>query len=256
MTDQTPEQILAAADTAVDDADKQLADLEARVIDGDDQVGPDDIEQARSRRYFAGLARRRAEKKADALREAEAQQARTVAQLEARRILDTVPASDVDKALRVAEDAMTALRTVVRARNDARTRAIRALRACPATEPGQHPHGLAYAPVTGVYGGHGEVDRTWRLWDDGRALPALDEAALMDQARKAPATADHQAQQTEMAQAKARRIEQDAVLFRSDPHAFAELPAARRRPAVEKAGVTWESYLADPTRPRPRTNSL
>ncbi|MGW1034317.1 hypothetical protein ACWD4Z_19270 [Streptomyces antibioticus] len=261
MSTETPEAILAAADAAVGAADAQLADLEARVIDGDDQVGPDDIEQARSRRYFAGLARRRAEKKAAALREAQARQARTVAQLEARRILDSVPQSDVDDALRAAEDAMTALRTVVRARNAARDRALAVLRACPAIQtvprPVGHTRGQApwRGPDFGVvrsdgYGGG------YELWIDGRPVDSLDEHQLLDQARKAPDRADHVTAQTEAALAKARRIEQDAVLFRADPHAFAALPAARRRPAIEKAGVTWDAYLADPTRPRPRTNSI
>ncbi|MFG3231813.1 hypothetical protein ACGFZG_08735 [Streptomyces antibioticus] len=261
MSTETPEQILAAADTAVGEADAQLAELEQKVIDGDDQVGPDDIEEARSRRYFAGLARRRAEKKAAALREAQARQARTVAILEARKILDEVPQADVDQAQQAAADAMRTLRTVVRARNAARDRALAVLRACPAIEtvsrPAGHIRGQApwRGPDFGVvhsdgYGGG------FGLWIDGRPVDVLDEHYLLDQARKAPDRADHVTAQTEAAEAKARRIEQDAVLFRADPHAFAELPAVRRRPAVEKAGVTWESYLSDPTRPRPRANSI
>ncbi|MEU0219422.1 hypothetical protein ABZ281_31935 [Streptomyces sp. NPDC006265] len=256
MTAETPEAILAAADSEIEQADAELAQLEQQVIDGDTDVTPDQIETARKHRWWAGLQRKQAEKKAAALRDAEATQARTVAQLEARRILDSVPQSDVDQAEQAAAEAMHKLRETVRARNDARARAIRVLRACPAIEPGQRPQGLAWAPITGAYEGNDQVDKTRRLWVDGQVLPALDEAQLMDRVRKAPATADHQAQQAAKKEAAARQIEQDAALYRTDPRAFEELSAARRKPALDSIGVDWDQYLTDPGRPRIAANRL
>ncbi|MFC8415696.1 hypothetical protein [Streptomyces coelicoflavus] len=250
MTAETPETILAAADAEIEQADAQLAELESKVIDGDTAVTPDQIEDARKSRWWAGLQRKQAEKRAAALREAEAQQARTVAQLEARRILDSVPQTDVDQAEQAAADAMQKLRDVVRARNDARARAIRVLQQCPVIEQGQRPQGLAYTPITAAYDGLDEVDRSRRLWVDGRVLPALDEAVLMDRVRKAPADADTAARQAANKQAAARLVEQDAALYRSDPRAFEELPARRRKQALDSLGVDYDSYLRDPARPR------
>jgi hypothetical protein len=256
VTAETPEAILAAADQEIAEADATLTELEQKVIDGDTAVTPDEIERARQGRWWAGLQRRQAEKRAAALREAEAQQQRTVAQLEARRILDEVPQSQVEAAERAAADAMQKLREVVRDFNDARARAIRVLQVCPAVEPGRQPRALSYSAITGVYGGHGQVDRDWRLWVDGRPLPALDEEGLMDRARKAPAEADTVAARAAAKQAKARRIAEDAALYRSDPRAFEELPAVRRKPALESLGVDWSRYLGDPNRPRVDPNRI
>ncbi|MEV5048909.1 hypothetical protein AB0N20_31020 [Streptomyces griseoincarnatus] len=256
MTAETPEAILAAADQEITEADAALAELEQKVIDGDSSITPDEIERARQSRWWAGLQRGQAEKRAAALREAEARQQRTVAQLEARRILDSVPVSDVDQAEQAAAEAMQKLRDVVRARNDARARAIRVLQACAAIVPGRQPQGLAWAPITEPYAGRGQVDSSRRLWVDGRVLPALDEDALMDRARTAPAEADSRAQKAADEAARARRIAEDAALYRSDPRAFEELSAYRRKAALDSLGVDWSRYLGDPNRPRVDSNRL
>ncbi|MFJ9536626.1 hypothetical protein ACIRPX_05145 [Streptomyces sp. NPDC101225] len=257
----TPEQIIARADAEIAEADAALAALEERVLDDDPNVGPDDIEQARSRKYFAGLARKRAEKKATALREAEAKQARTVAILEARRLLDEVPQADVDQALKAASDAMQQLRETVRAHNDARARAIAVLNRCPAIEQtvaerGVQAPALGYARLTGAYSGHGQVDKVWALWVDHKPRPALDENQLMDAARKAPAVADDKDRQAAAARSAARRLAADVALWRSNWPAFEALGAGRRKAAVESTGMTWDQYLTAPGRPRLNPNAL
>ncbi|MEV0209431.1 hypothetical protein AB0H97_29960 [Streptomyces sp. NPDC050788] len=210
-TGDTPEAILAAADHEIAEADAALAALEERVLDDDPEVGPEEIEQARSKRYFAGLAKRRAERKAAALREAEAEQARTAAYAEARRLLDEVPQADVDQALAAASEAMTALRAAVRARNEARDRALQVLRACPAIEATERPtvHHRGEQPWQGPEFGLVTVDayRTdrWQLYVNGRSLPRLDEETLLDQARKAPATADYVASREQAERARQQR---------------------------------------------------
>ncbi|WP_405698198.1 hypothetical protein OHA99_26720 [Streptomyces coelicoflavus] len=262
MTAETPEAILAAADADVEQADAQLAELEQKVIDGDTAVSPDDIEQARKGRWWAGLQRKQAEKKAAALREAEAQRQRTVAQLEARRILDSVPQADVDQAEQTAADAMQKLRDVVRARNDARDRALRVLRSCPAIEPAVRPvarargEGAWHGPGFGVVRNDGYAGETWLLYVEGQPLDRIDEAAVMDRARKAPAAADAVAQQAAKQQAAVRLVEQDAALYRSDPRAFEELGAARRKAVLDSLGIDWDGYLRDPARPRIDKNRL
>ncbi|EPD62393.1 hypothetical protein [Streptomyces sp. HGB0020] len=210
-TADSPEAILAAADAEIAEADAALENLEQRVLDDDPEVGPEQIEQARSRRYFAGLGRKRAERKATALREAEATQARTVAMIEARRILDEVPQADVDQALAAAGEAMQKLRDVVRARNDARDRALQVLRDCPAIEAVERPSVRLrgeqpwQGPEFGIVRNDGYGGDRWLLYADGRPLPRLDENQLLDQARKAPGQADYQAGQEQAAQARERR---------------------------------------------------
>jgi hypothetical protein len=202
-TGDTPEAILAAADHEIAEADAALAALEERVIADDPEVGPEQIEQARSKRYFAGLAKRRAERKAAALREAEAAQARTLAILEARKILDEAPQADVDQALAAASEAMTALRAAVRARNEARDRALAVLQACPAIEAVARERGQR-GPEFGIVRNDGYSGDRWQLWADGRPLPRLDENTLLDRARKAPDTADYEAAQAAAEQARER----------------------------------------------------
>jgi hypothetical protein len=65
----------------------------------------------------------------------------------------------------------------------------------------------------------------------------------MDQARKMPANQDYAEQQARQREAEARRTAQDAALYREDQAAFEQLPASRRKPALDSLGVDWDGYL-------------
>lgn len=110
MSETTPEAILAAADTEVRDADAELAALESAVI-ADEDVRPEQIEQARSRKYFAGLRRQAAERKAAALRQeqidAKAARARDA-------FLDAIAPYDLDKLPELQRQAEEALAEIMR----------------------------------------------------------------------------------------------------------------------------------------------
>jgi hypothetical protein len=244
VSTQTPEQIIGAADTEVREADAELTRLEQAVID-DQDVTPDQIEQARAKRRFAGLRRQAAEKKAAKLREERQAAERAAALAEAGRILAETTDDDVTAAEQAAGEAMMRLRAVVRARNDARERARKVLEACPAVES-HNPQLVqlrgtptAAAPQLG-YG--------WRngapiLWIDGQAVPHLDEDHVMDRARKHPGRVDQEQAGREQEAARARVVEHDAALYREDRVAFEQLPATRRKPALESLGIDWDGYV-------------
>ncbi|KDN75235.1 hypothetical protein DF19_25110 [Streptomyces olindensis] len=244
MSTETPEQILATADAEITAADRELRDLEARVIADDTEVTPEAIEQARGRRYFAGLRHQAAEKKAAKLRQEQQAAERAAAVAEAQRILSEVTDDDLAAAEAAAGEAMMRLRAVVRARNDAQERARSVLEACAALEPHNPPIGhqrgtpLAAAPQLG-YG--------WRngspiLWVDGQAMPRLDEDRVMDRARKHPGQADQEQADRQQEAARVRIIERDVALYRADRAAFEQLPAHRRKPALDSLGVDWDAY--------------
>ncbi|MFG2311175.1 hypothetical protein ACGFS9_21270 [Streptomyces sp. NPDC048566] len=128
MSTETPEQILAAADQEVEQADAQLAELESKVIDGDTSVSPDDIEQARKSRWWAGLQRKQAEKRATALREAEADRQRTDAIDQAAAQLAGHPLTDVARKYETAARALAELIDACETRNTAIKAAHRALK--------------------------------------------------------------------------------------------------------------------------------
>ncbi|MGA5262436.1 hypothetical protein ACPCI0_19620 [Streptomyces griseoincarnatus] len=255
---QTPEEIERTAAEDVLRADQTLADLEQRVLDDDQTVSPQEIETARSARHFAALRQRAAQKKAAALREQQEAAEREKAFAEARKILAEVTDDDVAAAERAAGEAMTRLRETVRARNHARDRAWKVLQDCQAVAPRDRQVGHIRGEPRPVYPelGYGWDNGRPLLWVGGRSLPRMDEDALMDRARTAPAEADSRAQKAADEAARARRIEEDAALYRSDPRAFEELPAARRKPALESLGVDWSRYLGDPNRPRVDPNRI
>lgn len=230
MSTATPDDILAAAAAEVADADAELQRLEAAVIADDQDITPAVIEEARGRKYFAALRRQAAEKKAAALREQQAAALREAAYAEARALLDATPQADVDAALAAAGEAMAALRTAVRARNKAHEQALAVLRACPAIEamqqPAVHIKGQPrwQPPKFGLTERPSSLADRWVLWDDGRPLGRLDENALLDAARKAPANADYQAGQEAREQAvtarDAAREAKRAERRRTDPNAL------------------------------------
>ncbi|MFJ4012236.1 hypothetical protein [Streptomyces sp. NPDC090026] len=189
----SPDEILAQADTAVTDADQALASLEERVMAGDEQVGPDDIEQARGLRHFAELRREAARKKADRIREEAKARLREQALAEARAILDEHPLAEVERLQAAAEEAMAALRAGVRAHNDALERARVRLQSSPVapTERQSVRRRGEPAPVYPELGwGRGAGLTAPFLWIDGRAVARLSERTLMDKAREYPETRD------------------------------------------------------------------
>ncbi|NEA78029.1 hypothetical protein G3I30_02620 [Actinospica acidiphila] len=235
-----------------------LAQLEERVRSGDDTVTPEQIEQARVMGRFATLRQEAADRRAAAEREQQEAAEREKAFAEARKILAEVTDTDVAAAEQAAGEAMTRLRETVRARNDAQDRAWKVLQACRAVAPRDRQVGHIRGEPRPVYPelGYGWDNGRPLLWVGGRSLPRLDEDALLDRARTAPADADSRAQKAANEAARARRIAQDAALYRSDPRAFEELPAVRRKPALESLGVDWSRYLGDPNRPRVDSNRL
>ncbi|MEU9641510.1 hypothetical protein [Streptomyces sp. NPDC048188] len=231
----TPAEIEQAAAEDVRRADATLAALEQRVLDDDQDVTPDEIEAARSARHFAGLRQQAAQKKAAKLREQQQAAEREQALADARAILAEVTDNDVTAVADAAGEAMAKLRATVRAHNDGVRRALARLQGSPVpptTAPGQ-PLGWGRPPYA--------PDRPF-LWVDGRPTGPLDEGAVMDRARKAPADQDAAEQQARQREAAARRIEQDAALYREDRAAFEQLPAVRRKPALDSLGVDWDTY--------------
>ncbi|MFF2749552.1 hypothetical protein ACFVVA_28920 [Kitasatospora sp. NPDC058048] len=119
MTNQTPDQITAAADQEVTEAEQLLAALEDRVRDGDDTVTPTQVEEARGLRRFAQLRREAAQRKAEAARKVE-----TNTEASRRRdaflasIADCTPEA-IEAAAKRAEDALFELLTLVDRRNAA-----------------------------------------------------------------------------------------------------------------------------------------
>ncbi|GHC26981.1 MULTISPECIES: hypothetical protein [Streptomyces rochei group] len=246
MSEQTPEQIEQAAADDVRRADEALAALEQRVLDDDQDVTPAEIETARSARHFAGLRQRAAQKKAAKLREQQLAAERERALADARAILAEVTEDDVTAAVQAAGEAMAKLRATVRARNDVQARALARLQASPVqrvTQQHGHTRGepLPVYPDLGHGYSSGHRGGTF-LWLNGRAVGPLDEAVLMDKARSLPADRDAAEQRALQREAAARLIEQDAALYREDRAAFEQLPAYRRKPALDSLGVDWERY--------------
>ncbi|MFF9215503.1 hypothetical protein [Streptomyces viridosporus] len=222
-----------------------LAELEERVRSGDETVTPEEVEHARGLARFAELRKVAAERRAAAEREQQQAAAREQALAEARAILAEVTDDDVTAAVEAAGEAMARLRAVVRARNDVQERALRRLQTSPVQAVRQQIGGIRGEPrPTYPDLGHGRSDngRSF-LWLGGRPVGPLDEAALMDKARKMPAARDTAEQQARQREAEARRIELDAALYREDRAAFEQLPAVRRKPALEHLGVSWERHL-------------
>ncbi|MEU3093403.1 hypothetical protein ABZ690_00875 [Streptomyces sp. NPDC006967] len=243
----TPEDLEAAAAEDVRRADTTLATLEQRVLDDDQDVTPAEIETARSARHFADLRQQAAHKKAATLREQQLAAAREQAYAEARAILAGTTQAHVDDALKTAADAMATLRATVRRHNDVRDRAAQVLARCPAVQPTPLPSpGASRQYWTGPAIGYATLPGgPPALWVDHEPLPVLDENRLMDQARKAPADADHQAEQVTQAEAKARRIGEDADLYQQNRPAFEQLPAHRRKHALDRLGVDWAAYMRE-----------
>ncbi|MFC8866378.1 hypothetical protein ACFUAC_01650 [Streptomyces sp. NPDC057148] len=246
MSEQTPAAIEAAAADDVRRADEALAALEQRVLDDDQDVTPAEIETARSARHFAGLRQQAARKKAAKLRSEQLAAERDQALADARAILGEVTDDDVTAALEAAGEAMAKLRATVRARNDVLARALARLQASPVqrvTRPSSHTRGEPLPVFPDL--GHGWTEGARGgafLWLDGQAAGPLDENAVMDRARKAPAARDTAEQQARQREAKARLTEQDAALYREDRAAFEQLPAHRRKPALDSLGVDWTAY--------------
>lgn len=243
---ETPEDILEAADADVRQADDTLSTLEQRVLDGDQDVKPDDIEKARSLRHWAGLMQKRAARRAEELRQQQLAAEREQALTEARQILDAHDDTAVDAALAAAGKAMLKLREAVRARNEARQHALKRLQASPVEQcdPAVGHQRGAPLPTYPVLG-HGRAYSSDEiLWVDRRAYPHLDENTVMDKARKYPDRLDHEAAEQARKDAAARRLDADMALYREDRAAFDLLPAARRKPAVEALGIDWAHYSA------------
>lgn len=62
--EETPEQVIADAEAAIEEADRLAADLEQRVRDGDETVTLEDIKAAKDAGWFARLRKEAREKKA------------------------------------------------------------------------------------------------------------------------------------------------------------------------------------------------
>lgn len=251
MSEQTPEELEAAAEAEVREADETLAQLERRVLEDDPDVTSEAIEQARAGRHFAGLRAEAARRKAAALREKAQEAARGAAFAEARQILAEATDEDVRAAVEAAGEAMARLRETVRARNACRERALRVLQACPAVERRDPEVGHIRGTSRPVYPelGYGLPEGKPLLWVGGKSLPLLDEDAVMDEARRMPAARDYEQARTEQAAARERQVERDAGLYREDRAAFEELPARRRHAALERLGVDWQRYLDDREQP-------
>lgn len=245
MSEQTPEEILDEAARQVDQADAALAQLEERVIADDDTVTPEDIEQARGQRHWAGLMRKRAEKRAARLREEQLAAERQAALTEAQAILDKHDDTAVDAAVKAAGKAMGKLREAVRARNEARERALKRLQASP-VEPCNPAVGHTRGEPLPTYPtlGHGRAyGGATVLWVGGQQYGRLDEDAVMDAARNQPARLDAEAAEVARKEGAVRLLEADARLYREDRAAFDALPALRKKPALEALGHDWDEYV-------------
>ena len=96
MSTQTPEQTVADADRELTIAEQDVIAVEGRVIDGDTTVTPDQVETAHGVRRFAHLRRAAAQKRAEQTAAREAEERRTAALAEARRLLEETSKADVD----------------------------------------------------------------------------------------------------------------------------------------------------------------
>ncbi|MGX1120679.1 hypothetical protein RKD37_006042 [Streptomyces ambofaciens] len=188
-----------------------------------------------------------AQRKAAKLREHQLAAEREQALADARAILAEVTDDDVTAAVQAAGEAMAKLRATVRARNDVQARALARLQASPVqrvTRQLGHTRGEPLPVYPDLAPGYAEGARGGTfLWLNGRGVGPLDEDALMDQARKMPANQDYAEQQARQREAEARRTKQDAALYREDQAAFEQLPASRRKPALDSLGVDWDGYL-------------
>lgn len=160
----SPEQLLADADAEITEADALLTTLERRVVDGDDDVQPEQIEQARGLRRFAQLRREAAEKKAAKLRQDRADAKRDAALAEARRLLDEHGPEDIKAKAAKLRETVLELHQAVDAFNANALKAFTVMstgHAVPITtiQPGDstRPEGLAW----GYYAGSRIV------WDNG-----------------------------------------------------------------------------------------
>ncbi|WP_411076653.1 hypothetical protein [Streptomyces sp. cmx-10-25] len=177
MSIDTPERILAAADAEVEEADAELQGLEQRVIADDADVTPEQIEKARSRRYFAGLRRQAAGKRAETERQRLAEEARRATLAEVQRLLDAAPKTAVYEKLAAAQQAVTELRDAIDAYNTAGQAAWETFartKAVPTTP---------YDPTTGAQPrpglGWGYIHGARALWLDGRNIIAIHSTELV-----------------------------------------------------------------------------
>jgi len=214
-----------------------LAELEERVRSGDDTVTAEEVEHARGLARFAELRKVAGERRAAAEHEQQLAAERERALADARQILAEAPADAVAAAEQAAAEAMVKLRQAVRAHNDGVRRALARLQSSPVPASGGQS-----GPALGWGRPPYSPDRPF-LWVDGRPTGPLDEGAVMDRARKAPADRDAAEQEARQRDAAARRIAQDAALWREDRAAFEALPASRRKPALDSLGVDWDGYL-------------
>ncbi|WP_432104877.1 hypothetical protein [Streptomyces sp. bgisy091] len=228
----SPEQLLADAAAEVAEADALLTTLERRVIDGDDQVQPEQIEHARGLRRFAELRKQSAEKKAAKLRQEKAEQKRLAALAEARRLLDEYSPQRIAAKVDAARTALLELHRAIGSHNDNARQAwavLSADRAVPATvstpgRPVQLPEGLAWT------NDHGRPI----LWDDGEgvigryndntvnSLVKEVKAQWHQESNRLPTNEEIQAGRRNLAQA-------DARLYGTP--AWVELPARRQAAA-------------------------
>ncbi|WP_327169214.1 hypothetical protein [Streptomyces subrutilus] len=174
----TPEHVEALADAEAAQAARDLAEIEERVIDGDETVTPEHVEKARGLARFAGLRREAAARKAEAQRQREAEERRDAAFAEARRLMDAAPRAAVDEKLTAAQKAVTELREAVHAYNRGAQAAFDVLARTPEL-PAAHYDPVMPNPVAFGYGyplGHRA------LWLDGNNVLSLDVRSFVKRA--------------------------------------------------------------------------
>ncbi|MER6484104.1 hypothetical protein ABT264_11250 [Streptomyces virginiae] len=141
----TPEHIEALAESEAADAARALEEIEARVMDGDAEVTPEDVESARGFARFKHLRREAAKKRA-----AELRQERLDAELQERAdafraSVEGLALQDIARLHRVAEDALDALAAACETRDAAIVQgSVRLAAACQSALP---IHAAPYASV-------------------------------------------------------------------------------------------------------------
>ncbi|MFI5641899.1 hypothetical protein ACIA8H_31350 [Streptomyces goshikiensis] len=175
----TPEHVEALADAEAAQAARDLDEIEARVIDGDESLTSEDVEKARGLARFAKLRREAAARKAEEQRRQEAEERRRAAVAEAERLMDAAPRTTVDEKLEAAQRAVTALREAVHAYNRGAQAAFDVLSRTP--EVAAVPYDPAMSnPVSGF--GYGYFLGRPALWRDGVNVLSLDERHLLKRA--------------------------------------------------------------------------
>ncbi|MEU0343167.1 hypothetical protein ABZ092_30515 [Streptomyces bobili] len=245
-TPQTPEQILATADTELHQADDELAALEQAVID-DQDVTPDQIEAARSRRYFAGLRRKAAEKKAERARQDAIDAAARQAVADFHEALKAYDLDQVPTLQERIEQAVFELLQLAAGHDRTVTSHARRLI--------KYSGEASNVPVNAIVGGYGReairIGDTSHSPADGKAFleQALNAAQQRHYEAKKDQDAEHnQAERERLNQLGKSQAQQDARLYADDRPAFEKLPARRRKPAIEHLGMDWDAYERDRAR--------